>query len=557
MAKLSLVLFSVLLLGIITIDATPKRDRNDYTKNPYRIICYFGSWANYHKVDPFKIEDIDENLCTHVNYGFAKLNEYTYKIEVFDPYLDDKKNTWDLRGYERFNNLRKKNPNLTTMISLGGWYEGSEKYSDMAKNPKLRETFIQSVLEFLKEHDFDGIDFDWEYPGSRLGDPKTDKEDFIALLREMKEALDPEGYLLTAATSPGKTTIDTAYIIPELNKLLDWMNVMTYDYHGGWEDTLGHNAPLYKRPDEKDELSFYFNVNYTVNYYLALGADKKKIVMGMPFYGRAWTLESQTKVKLHDVAKGMSPAGFISGEEGVLGYNEICQLEEKSPDSWVNSYDPYYNAPYAYNDKIWVGFDNTDSLSCKLAFLKKMGLSGGMVWALENDDFKNRCGGGKNPLLHKVHEMLNGAGRESFECKLGGEPTTAPTTPTTPTTTPTTPTTTPTTPTTTPTTPTTPPTTPTTPKPTTTVQPTTAKPTEAPTTREPTEEPKVTTITSTGHVIKCYHQGMFAHPTDRHKYVVCEYIASGSNKGWWIHIMGCAPGTRWHQPTQNCIGDDD
>jgi len=47
------------------------------------------------------------------------------------------------------------------------------------------------------------------------------------------------------------------------------------------------------------------------------------MVMGMLFYGRAWTLESPDKVKLNDTAKGMSPAGFISGEEGVLGYNEV------------------------------------------------------------------------------------------------------------------------------------------------------------------------------------------------------------------------------------------
>jgi len=70
-------------------------------------------------------------------------------------------------------------------------------------------------------------------------------------------------------------------------------------------------------------LSFWFNVNYTINYWLEKGVDKKKVVMGMPFYGRAWTLESPEKIKLNDTAKGMSPAGFITGEEGVLGYNEV------------------------------------------------------------------------------------------------------------------------------------------------------------------------------------------------------------------------------------------
>jgi len=210
------------------------------------------------------------------------------------------------------------------MIALGGWYEGSEKYSDMARDPKLRALFVKSAVEFLVEHDFDGLDVDWEYPGNRGGDSKVDKDDFIALLSELKAAFEPHGFLLSAAVSPGKKTIDSAYIVPKLNELLDIINLMAYDYHGGWEDRLGHNAPLYKRPDEHDELSIWFNVNYTVNYWIEKGVDKKKIVMGVPFYGRAWTLESPDKVALNDTAKGMSPAGFISGEEGVYGYNEVC-----------------------------------------------------------------------------------------------------------------------------------------------------------------------------------------------------------------------------------------
>jgi chitinase len=68
-------------------------DHNDYTKNPYRIVCYFGSWANSRKVDPLKIEDIETTLCTHINYGFAKINELTYEMEASDPHLDLKNET--------------------------------------------------------------------------------------------------------------------------------------------------------------------------------------------------------------------------------------------------------------------------------------------------------------------------------------------------------------------------------------------------------------------------------------------------------------------------------
>lgn len=271
-------------------------------------------------------------------------------------------------GYERFNNLRKQNPELTTLISIGGWYEGSEKYSDMARNPAYRKAFINSVIEFLKEYDFDGIDLDWEYPSARLGDPTVDKDNYLKLVREMREAFDPHGYLLTAAMSPGKDKIDKAYYIKELNELFDFMNIMAYDYHGGWENFFGHNAPLYPRPEDVEPLMIYFTVNYTMNYYLQHGATLDKLVMGIPFYGRSWTIEDRTKVKLGDPAKGMSPAGFITGEEGTLIYNELCQMfkNEKADNKWTKHYDEYYNAPYAYNNEIWVGYDDVQSISCKV-----------------------------------------------------------------------------------------------------------------------------------------------------------------------------------------------
>ncbi|CAG2183882.1 unnamed protein product, partial [Oppiella nova] len=145
MAKLSLLLLLTLVLGItsspVQVGTRASRDHNDYTKNPHRIVCYFGSWAHYHKTDPFEIEDIEYNLCTHINYGFAKINETTYEIQVFDDWFDI-----HLEAYKRFVGLRTKNPHLTTMISVGGWYEGSEKYSDMAKDAN-RARFVKSVLD--------------------------------------------------------------------------------------------------------------------------------------------------------------------------------------------------------------------------------------------------------------------------------------------------------------------------------------------------------------------------------------------------------------------------
>lgn len=105
----------------------------------------------------------------------------------------------------------------------------------------------------------------------------ADKENYISLLKELKEAFRPHGYLLTAAVSAGKPTIDRAYNVPEMNKYLDIINLMTYDFHGGWENKTAHNAPLHARPEDTG-LDKEFTVEFAVDYWIKLGADPKKIV---------------------------------------------------------------------------------------------------------------------------------------------------------------------------------------------------------------------------------------------------------------------------------------
>lgn len=125
------------------------------------MVCYVGTWAMYRPGDgKFQMEDIDPSLCTHVMYGFTKLENNV--ITVFDPWGDDK-DQWGggLNGYRRFTELKKTNPDLKTIIAIGGWNEGSTKYSDMARDASARKTFVKSIVPFLEKYDFDGLDLDW------------------------------------------------------------------------------------------------------------------------------------------------------------------------------------------------------------------------------------------------------------------------------------------------------------------------------------------------------------------------------------------------------------
>lgn len=188
---------------------------------------------------------MDPNLCTHYIYTFAGLG-YDNRIRSLDPW-NDLKDNYGKGAFERFTGLKKVNPKLKTLIAIGGWNEGSIKYSSMVADPSARSVFVKSVVDFLKLYNFDGLDLDWvsgthnfyvkflriklthfflffslktskqEYPAARGGKPE-DKENFAALTRELRQAFNPHGYLLTAAVSAGKWFIDPGYDVPEVSR---------------------------------------------------------------------------------------------------------------------------------------------------------------------------------------------------------------------------------------------------------------------------------------------------------------------------------------------------
>ena len=101
----------------------------------------------------------------------------------------------------------------------------------MARDQNKRKRFAASALSFIRRHNFDGLDLDWEYPGKR-GGSADDKKNFILLAKELKEAFSEHKLLLSAAIGAGKATIDISYDVPNMYKHLDFVNVMCYDFHG-------------------------------------------------------------------------------------------------------------------------------------------------------------------------------------------------------------------------------------------------------------------------------------------------------------------------------------
>nr|CAD7443848.1 unnamed protein product [Timema bartmani] len=372
----------------------------------YRVVCYFGSWAVYRPDNgKFDVEDIDPSLCTHLIYGFAGLGE-SNSIKALDSWneLPDDYGKGEYRvmflsdAFGRFVKLKAISPQTKVMLAIGGWNEGSSKYSDMASTASSRQQFADSVVAFLTKYGFDGLDVDWEYPAQR-GGVDADK-----------------GLLLSAAVGASILTVDTSYDVPSVAEHLDMINVMTYDFHGSWDTITGENAPMYADSSETTELARGLNVDTCIQNWLAKGAPASKINLGMGTYGRSFTLQSADNSGLGAPISGAGTAGPYTREAGTLGYNEICEQKGQ----WTEHWNEDQQVPYAVNGNQWVGYDNVKSIEIKSEYVKEKNLGGAMIWSVETDDFRGICGD-KYPLLNAINSVLNGQSSEYVKEKnLGG-----------------------------------------------------------------------------------------------------------------------------------------
>lgn len=383
---------------------------------PAHVVCYYSSWAHYRQgLAKYIVEDIPVELCTHLIYAFATLDSKTFLAKPFDPWLDI-----DLKNYEKFVQLKKKNPKMKILLGLGGWNDSrSTKYSRMVADSGKRRTFVEEVVKLLLHYGFDGLDLDWEYPGYESR--QEDKQGFTHWVEDLKTALTPHGLLLTAAVSAGRRNIDRGYDIPKVAKHLDLINLMSYDFHGSWEKVVAHHSPLYPEVGQNPE----FCTDFAVNYWIKKGAPAHKLVIGVPLYGRSWTLTG-TQNYPGSAATGPGKKSKYVKEKGHMTYYECCLAHQE--DGWAKITGD--GGPYLTKDDQWVGYDDIDAVTKKAEYALNKGLGGVMVWDTVSDDFNNACGHGPNPLLTAIAKTLRKNALPSMNTfEPPEDPTTPPTEP--------------------------------------------------------------------------------------------------------------------------------
>jgi chitinase len=346
----------------------------------YKVVGYYPSWGTYQGVD---VSQIAASSLTHVNYAFANINGG--KIVLGDPYADK-------GNFKQLGALKKANPKLKMLISVGGW-AWSGQFSEISLSNFSRNKFADSVVQFIRDYGFDGVDLDWEYPvfggfsahHARL----ADKHNFTLLLQAIRDKLDSaqlkdgKKYSLTIAAGAFPGYVNSTEM-DKVAAIVDWVNLMTYDYHGDWETVSksNYNAPLYADP--QDPYNTKFNVDATVSAFLKAGIPSNKLVVGIPFYGRSWTNCSTANHGLYQPCKGVAK-GVIAN-----GIHEYGNLEKQG---WINGngFVRYWNdktkVPWLFNKatSTFVTYEDPESIAYKANYIKSKGLGGAMMWDLSQD----------------------------------------------------------------------------------------------------------------------------------------------------------------------------
>ncbi|WP_439680114.1 glycosyl hydrolase family 18 protein [Embleya sp. MST-111070] len=316
-----------------------------------------------------------------------------------------------LRGnFNQIKLLKAKYPHLKVVVSLGGWTY-SKFFSDAAATEASRQKFVKSCVDTWIKGDlpvyngaggpgtgagvFDGIDIDWEWPGSPDGHAGNhynvnDKQNLTLLLAEFRKQLDATGgqrKLLTAFTPADPVKVNQGWDLSKIFDSLDVANIQGYDFHGAgsdnsWEpNRAGHQANLYT--DTQDPYPTHFSIDDAVKIYTDAGVNPRKLTIGFPFYGRGWQAVADGGVHGEwQSANGAAPGQFAE-EAGTRGYQNLLS----SVPNLTVYHDAQSVSTYGYTGAggQWWTFDDAWSIGQKTAYLKSKHLLGAMIWEMSGD----------------------------------------------------------------------------------------------------------------------------------------------------------------------------
>lgn len=316
----------------------------------------------YYSGGPEQVEQLAAEKLTHIIFSFGHL-----KGNQFD--IGSKR---DSTTIQKLVLLKKRNPALKIILSLGGW-GGCKMCSDVFSTEAGRHEFAISVLKANQYFKTDGIDLDWEYPSiqGHPGHPfkAEDKQNFTALIRELRTILGPT-YQISFAAGGFQKFIDESVDWKAIMPLLDRVNLMTYDLVHGYSTETGHHTPLYSTKEQHE------STDNAVQALIKSGVPANKLVIGAAFYGRMWE-------NVSSVNNGLYQSGTF--KQGIDYKNLDKEINPKK--GFTYYWDDVAQAPYQYNagKKLYFTYDDKKSIALKTKYAIDQKLDGIMFWELTCD----------------------------------------------------------------------------------------------------------------------------------------------------------------------------
>ena len=384
-----------------------------------KVVGYFPEWAYKSEAQGyFDVGDLQWDYLTHIQYSFAMVDPATNKIAFGDKHAAIEEDFKDMNithkgkpleldknlpykgHFNLLQTMKKQYPDVDLLISVGGW-AGSRGFYTMLDTDEGIETFANSCVDFIRQYGFDGVDIDFEYPSStsQSGNPddfdvseprrKTINERYNLMMKTLREKLDKASaednkpYLLTAAVTASSWVLG-GVSSNEYAKYLDFLSVMSYDFHGGWNEFVENLANIYPDPADKETASMLMPVlcmDWAYRYYRGV-LPPEKIIMGIPYYTRGWENVQGGTNGLHGTSKTPASGKYniwgddLDGDGNLepAGANplwHVLNLLEEDPNLKVH-WDDVGKVPYVWqdNEKVFLSFENEQSIDERINYIK-------------------------------------------------------------------------------------------------------------------------------------------------------------------------------------------
>lgn len=397
----------LLLVVLISIFSQPSSAQKK--SNQKQIIGYYPGWQVYDRNKLAAPENIDLKKYSTIIYAFF-LPDYYGNLKPADAFIDNLvlkgKRDWRYTDSEQYYPNTSivelaKSKKVDVLISIGGW-TGSTHFSAISSDSTKRKHFANECIRLINEYKVDGIDIDWEFPGK---DDPADGENFSLLLKDIRDAMKKKELLfkkrekrhLQLSIAISSSDIHMQYIQWEqVLPLLDFVNVMTYDYAGSWKANNAHKSPLYAKQGEdiSNTVEILKNKYHVPDSLFSIGSS---------FAGNALKCR-KGNVELGDAHLGSYDAASFPISKGQPNYYSIIGKQDEFIDKW----DSLSKATYwiSNDSTTFLSFESERSITEKAKYVIDQNLRGLIIWDITGDIIETKKGSGiikKTPLVDAAY----------------------------------------------------------------------------------------------------------------------------------------------------------